>query len=131
MTDEEKTLFEQIGGAPTLRRLVDRFYDRIAQDPELRAMFPDDLEPGKEWQYLFLTHVFGGPGDYFAVRGHPRLRMRHAPFAIGRKARDSWLGHMLTAMDEIGIEESAAEAMRAYFERGSEFLINVYDDESE
>jgi hemoglobin len=77
---------------------------------------------------LFLIQYFGGPDTYSAQRGHPRLRMRHIPFRIDRAGRDVWVGHMLAAIDEVGITEPAGTAMREYFERGATFMINV--DES-
>lgn len=113
------------------QRLVDEFYDRVAADPVLRDMFPDDLEPGKRYQFLFLTQYFGGPTDYLAERGHPRLRMRHGPFAIDRRAKDHWLDHMLTAIDVVGIAEPERSEMRTYFERAAEFMINRFDDGGE
>ncbi|MEM6282280.1 MAG: globin [Chloroflexota bacterium] len=124
MPDEEKTLYERVGGDETFRRLVDEFYARVEQDDLLMKMFPDDLEPGKKWQYLFLSQYFGGPSTYIQERGHPRLRMRHMPFIIDREARDHWLEHMLAAIDAVGIEEPMRSEMRNYFERGSEFMIN-------
>lgn len=127
MSQPELTIFEIAGGEVVFRRLVDDFYRRVEADPLLRPMFPDDLEPGKRWQYLFLMQFFGGPADYGAERGHPRLRMRHAPFPIDRAARDAWLGHMLAAIDEINIPEPARSVMRDYFERASTHMINVYD----
>ncbi len=125
MTESEQTIYEMVGGEPTFKRLVDVFYARIEADATLRSMFPDDLEPGKRWQYLFLMQVFGGPKLYAAERGHPRLRMRHMPFPIDQAARDAWLGHMLAAIDEVGITEPARSAMLEYFERGSAFMINI------
>ena len=120
-----ETLYEQVGGDPTFRRLVDAFYARVERDPLLRPIFPEDLEPGKENQFLFLTQYWGGPPRYDALRGHPRLRMRHAPFKIGQAERDAWLGNMLAAIDEVGIPEPARAALREYFETGSTFMINV------
>lgn len=125
MTNEPQSIYAQIGGDETFRRLVDDFYARIEADKDLRRMFPTDLEPGKRWQFLFLTQYFGGPTRYAQERGHPRLRMRHAPFAIDPKARDRWLGHMLAAIDAVGIEEPARGAMRAYFERAAAHMVNV------
>lgn len=113
-----------VGGGPTFLKLVDEFYRRIASDEYLRPMFPEDLEPGKRWQFLFLTQVFGGPMRYAQERGHPRLRMRHFPFPIDLAARDLWLGHMLAAIDDVGITEPARSIMRTYFERASAFMIN-------
>jgi hemoglobin len=123
------TLYERVGGMPTFERLVDDFYARVAQDPLLRPMFPDDLEPGKRWQRLFLAQYFGGPTEYDGERGHPRLRMRHMPFPIDRAAQQAWLGHMLAAIDAAGIAEPMRSEMRAYFERGSEFMINRFPQE--
>lgn len=125
MSDQETSVYEQVGGEPTFQKLVDIFYSRVEADTELRAMFPEDLEPGKRWQYLFLMQFFGGPQQYAVERGHPRLRMRHMPFPIDMEARNRWLGHMLVAIDEAGIVEPARSTMREYFERGSAFMINV------
>ncbi len=122
---DEQTVYEMVGGDPTFQRLVDAFYARIESDARLRSIFPQDMEPGKRRQFLFLTQFFGGPPRYAQERGHPRLRMRHFPFPIDQRARDLWLGHMLAAMDEVGIAEPARSIMRDYFERGSAFLINT------
>ena len=127
--DEETTIYEIVSGDETFQRLVDVFYERVEKDKFLRSMFPEDLEPGKKWQFLFLTQYFGGPTRYIQERGHPRLRMRHMPFSIDQEARDHWLGHMLVAIDEVGIEEPARSVMREYFERGSAFMINRYAPE--
>jgi hemoglobin len=124
MTDEQN-VYEMVGGDPTFEKLVDAFYARIAADPHLRPMFPQDLAPGKRWQFLFLTQFFGGPPRYALERGHPRLRMRHVPFPIDQRARDLWLGHLLAAIDEAGVAEPARAIMRDYFERGSAVMINT------
>lgn len=121
---EQDTLYDRIGGDETFRRLVDVFYARIERDPLLRPMFPDDLGPGKEHQFLFLTQYWGGPARYNEQRGHPRLRMRHNPFPIDEAARDAWVGHMLAAIDEVGIPEPDRTALVAYFERAASLLIN-------
>lgn len=121
---ERLNIYELVGGDEPFRRLVDAFYARIEQDALLRPMFPVDLEPGKEGQFLFLTQYFGGPMRYNETRGHPRLRMRHAPFPIGQQERDAWLGHMLAAVDEVGFPPPARAALREYFERAATFLIN-------
>lgn len=125
MTNMEQSIYEMIGGEPTFQKLVDAFYARVEADPVLRPVFPADLEAGKQAQFLFLSQFFGGPTRYSEERGHPRLRMRHAPFQIDQKARDHWLMHMLAAIDEVGIAEPARSEMRDYFERGSTFMINV------
>lgn len=126
MEQEERSIYELVGGEDTFRRLVDIFYTKIEQDAYLRPMFPDSLDEGKEWQFLFLCQLFGGPQRYAEERGHPRLRMRHAPFAIDQKARDVWLGHMLDAMTEINIRQPAYDMMRSYFERAATHMINYY-----
>ena len=122
-----KTIYERVGGDAPFEQLVERFYELVEADPSLRPMFPDDLEPGKKWQFLFLTQYFGGPQRYIEQRGHPRLRMRHFPFPIDQHARDQWLSHMLTALDELNLDEDIARDMRAYFERASTFMINSGD----
>jgi hemoglobin len=122
---EQLTIYEIAGGDAPFQRLVDSFYARVERDPLLRPLFPADLEPGKERQFLFITQYFGGPARYNAQRGHPRLRMRHAPFAIGQAERDAWAGHMLAAIDEAGFVEPARSALREYFERAATFLINA------
>ena len=123
----EQTVYAQIG-ADAIRRVVDNFYSRIEQDPELRPLFPEKLERGKENQYLFLVQYFGGPGDYSEQRGHPRLRMRHAPFSIGPRESELWLGHMLAAIDEVGIPEPARTSMRDYFQRAAPFMVNRFEE---
>lgn len=126
MHKSETTIYELVGGDETFRALVDDFYARIEQDEHLISMFPDDLEPGKERQFLFLTQYFGGPARYSEQRGHPRLRMRHMPFPVDSEASQRWLGHMLAAIDAVGIEEPARSAMRAYFQRAAPAMINRY-----
>ncbi len=123
------TIYEQIGGADVLRQLVEAFYTRVERDPRLRPMFPDDLEPGKEHQFLFLMQYFGGPGEYGQRRGHPRLRMRHAPYPIGPVERDAWLEHMLASIAQVGIDEPARSVMRTYFEQAANAMMNRYAPE--
>lgn len=130
MSNEQPSVFDLVGGEATFRELVDTFYARIETDDRIRPIFPDDLEEGKHWQFLFLVQFFGGPARYHEERGHPRLRMRHAPFPVDRTMRDIWLGHMLAAIDEVGISEPARSMMRTYFERASTHMINLYVSES-
>ncbi len=98
----EQNVYPLVGGDETFRKVVDEFYTRVEADPVLRPLFPADLEPGKENQFLFLAQYFGGPPRYNALRGHPRLRMRHMPFVIGEQERNAWLGHMLEAIEAAG-----------------------------
>lgn len=131
MSQDELTVYDLVGGDATFQALVDVFYTRIEADSFLRPIFPADLEPGKRRQFLFLTQFFGGPTRYSQERGHPRLRARHMPFSIDQAARDRWLAHMLAAIDEVGISEPARSIMRDYFERASQFLINVTNLETD
>jgi hemoglobin len=119
-----ETVYERLGGDPTFRKLVDTFYERLEQDDLLREMFPEDLEPGKEAQFLFLTQYWGGPPRYNAQKGHPRLRMRHAPYPITEEGARRWFEHMVAAMDEVGIPEPIYTQMVEYFERGAYFMVN-------
>ena len=118
------TIYEQIGGTETFRRLVDAFYGGVENDPVLRHLYPESLKEPREHLALFLAQYFGGPTTYSELRGHPRLRMRHFPFAIGRRERDAWVKHMLAAIDSAGIVEPARTEMREYFENAATFLIN-------
>ena len=98
------TVFEAIGGEPTFRRLVETFYEGVAADPVLRALYPeDDLGPADDRLRMFLIQYWGGPTTYSDQRGHPRLRMRHAPFAVNAAARDAWLRHMRVALDSLDL----------------------------
>jgi len=126
MSENQVTVYELVGGEETFRELVDIFYSKVEADEKLRAIFPDDLEPGKKWQFLFLMQYWGGPQTYGAERGHPRLRMRHAPYAITPELRDLWAKYMLEAIDEVGIQEPARSMMRDYFDHGASFMINRY-----
>ncbi len=102
-----KNVYDQIG-EDGFQRLIDGFYRRVADDPVLRPMYPEgDLAPAARRLRLFLVQFFGGPGTYGEERGHPRLRMRHAPFPIDQAARDVWVSHMLAALDEAAIPEPA------------------------
>lgn len=123
---KRSSVFDQAGGLPVFERLVDSFYDRVKADLVLASMFPEDMTEPKERLALFLAQFFGGPPEYSNRRGHPRLRMRHLPFTIGQQERDAWLGHMLAALDEVGIQEPALSEMRTYFEDASAFMINSH-----
>ena len=121
----EVTLYDVVGGMPFFERLVTRFYEGVAADEVLRPLYPDDLEAPARNLTLFLAQYWGGPTTYDAERGHPRLRMRHAPFAIGPEERDRWLVHMRAAVDEAGpVQESARTALLEYFEMAAEAMRN-------
>jgi hemoglobin len=118
------TIYEAVGGEETFHRLVAAFYEGVAQDAVLRPLYPEDLAESREHLALFLAQYFGGPPRYSEKRGHPRLRMRHVPFAIGVRERDAWLGHMEQAVDVVAIPSPAREAMIDYFRRAADFLVN-------
>jgi hemoglobin len=126
--DSPDHVYAFIGGMETCQRLAAAFYARVDSEPLLRHMFPGDLQQAIDHLGLFLAQRFGGPTTYDARRGHPRLRMRHAPFRIGPAERNAWIGHMLAAMDEVGIQEPARSIMRRYFEESATFLINARED---
>lgn len=122
--EREATIYEQAGGAETFERLVGGFYARVAEDAVLRPMYPADLDPPRERLTLFLIQYFGGPTTYSEQRGHPRLRMRHFPFAIDQAARDRWVVHMLASLDALGLPPPVRDEMRRYFQDGATFMIN-------
>jgi len=95
------TVYEILGGNDFFDELVEQFYKRVATDLLLRPLYPDDLSASKRHLSLFLVQYWGGPSTYNDERGHPRLRMRHAPFIIGEPERDAWLRHMNAAIDSL------------------------------
>ena len=119
------SLFELAGGEATFRTLVERFYARVATDPILRPVYPEeDLAGATERLTLFLIQYWGGPHTYSDTRGHPRLRLRHVPFVIGQPERDAWLGHMTAAVESLDIAPQVREALLDYFETASTAMIN-------
>jgi hemoglobin len=125
-TDRPATFFEAVGGEETFRLLVSRFYAGVAEDPMLRALYPeDDLGPAAHRLTLFLIQYWGGPTTYNDERGHPRLRMRHAPFPVGAAARDAWLGHMRAALDSLQLPPTYDETLWGYFTSAADSLRNV------
>ena len=104
--------------------LVDDFYARVAADELLRPSYPEDLSDSKKYLALFLMQYWGGPHTYSEQRGHPRLRMRHAPFVVGMAERNAWLGHMTAAVHASGAPGEAVQAFDQYFEQASLAMIN-------
>jgi hemoglobin len=122
----EKTLFERVGGEATFEQLVSHFYALVSVNPILRPMYPDDdFQAAAERLMLFLMQYWGGPHTYSEMRGHPRLRMRHAQFPIDSKARDAWLECMKSAVDELKIEESDRAELWNYLEMAAQSLVNT------
>ena len=117
-------MFEIVGGQPFFDALVARFYVRVEADPTLRPLYPDDLGPGIRALALFLGQYWGGPPVYSEEKGHPRLRMRHAPFPIGSAERDGWLRHMRAALQASDPPPLVAEHLSAYFEAVAEGMRN-------
>jgi hemoglobin len=114
----DKSLYDRIGEEP-FRRVVHDFYAGVAEDPELRALYPE------ERLALFLIQYWGGPSTYSNERGHPRLRMRHAGFHIDLAARDRWVRHMRVAVDAADLSEADREELWAYLESAATFMVNA------
>jgi hemoglobin len=108
------TPYEQLGGEAKLRALVDRFYDLMDLEPEfagIRKLHPTDLAHSRAKLFMFLSGWLGGPGLYAERYGHPMLRARHLPFAIGTAERDAWMACMMRAMEEVGVDERLRAAL--------------------
>ena len=122
-------LFDRVGGQTFFVDLVDHFYLGVAGDPLLRPLYPDDLNESAEHLALFLMQYWGGPPTYNETRGHPRLRMRHAPFVIGPAERDAWLRHMRDALQELHaagrIGDADTEELGAYLDMAAHQLVNT------
>jgi len=124
-----ESFWQQVGGRPTFEKLVRRFYEGVRDDELLRPMYPEqDLEPAIQRLTGFLEQYWGGPGTYSEERGHPRLRMRHAPFPVGPAARDRWLAHMRAAVDELGLPPLQHTMLWDYLERAAHAMLNRFDD---
>ena len=118
-------LYEAAGGEETFKLLGDRFYARVADDPLLRPIYPEEnLSSAIERLTLFLIQYWGGPSTYNERRGHPRLRLRHQPFPIGQAERDAWLGHMTAAVDSLALAPALRKALVDYFVTASTAMIN-------
>lgn len=124
MDDLTHLIYDAVGGDRPIYALVDEFYRGVETDPILRPMYPDDLAKAKEHLALFLVQRLGGPATYSENRGHPRLRMRHAPFIIGEPERDAWLRHMAAAVEAIPELRDHREQLHRYFADSADFLIN-------
>jgi hemoglobin len=124
---EPRTLYEAVGGMPFFERLVDRFYDGVERDEVLLALYPqpDDLAGARHRLTLFLAQYWGGPQAYSDERGHPRLRMRHMPFAIGPEARDRWLTQMREAVAALEPSPEVEAALHEYFDMAAEAMRNL------
>jgi hemoglobin len=121
-----ETFFAAVGGEPTFRKLVDAFYAGVAQDPVLRPLYPEDeLGPAADRLRMFLMQYWGGPTTYAEQRGHPRLRMRHAPFPIDSRARDAWLRHMRNALETLELPPAYEQVLWDYLTSAADSLRNT------
>jgi hemoglobin len=122
-------VYDAVGGQAFFDELVARFYRGVATDMLLRPLYPEDLREPERHLALFLGQYWGGPTTYSDERGHPRLRMRHAPFAIGEPQRDAWLRHMNAALDSLVVERDIHPVVEArlleYFAMAADAMINV------
>jgi len=120
------TFYDDIGGLETITAIVTRFYEGVAGDEVLRPLYPEeDLGPAEERFLLFLVQYWGGPTTYSEQRGHPRLRMRHAPFPVDERARDHWLQHFRAALDSVGLTPEQDQQFWAYVTHAATFMINT------
>lgn len=131
MSSDQQTLYERMGGHETFTRLVAKFYEGVAGDPPLREMYPEaDLGPAEVRLRMFLEQYWGGPTTYSEQRGHPRLRMRHMPFAVTPTQRDRWLHHMMAAVDDVGLDDELDSLLREYLTRAAWSLVNAEEGQA-
>ena len=122
---EPESMYDRMGGHATFERLVAKFYEGVRSDPPLRELYPEeDLGPAEVRLRMFLEQYWGGPTTYSEQRGHPRLRMRHMPYAVTPTQRDRWLHHMLAAVDSIDLDEELDSVLREYLTRAAWSLVN-------
>lgn len=129
------TVYEIVGGQRFFEELVGRFYDAVEDDRLLRPMYPPDMGPSRALLAGFLAQYWGGPPRYSEERGHPRLRMRHFPFAIGQAERDAWMAHMTASLDAATVADGTGRplpdeiraAMFDHFDNAATHLINQPD----
>lgn len=121
--------FELVGGSETFKKLTNKFYEGVAKDDVLRPMYPEeDLGPATERLRMFLEQYWGGPTTYQEQRGHPRLKMRHAPFKINPLARERWLHHMEVAVDSLDLAPLHKAELWGYLDRAATAMLNTFED---
>jgi hemoglobin len=131
MTENEEvsapeSFYDEVGGHPIFEGIVARFYAIVEHDPILRPLYPEeDLGPAQIRFLMFIEQYWGGPRTYSDQRGHPRLRMRHSPFAIGPAERDAWLSAMATAVSGAGLSASAHERLWSYLVMAADSMVNT------
>lgn len=124
----DQTLYDMIGGEPTVRALVNAFYMRVQAHPQLSKLFPEDITPVRNKQYRFLTQFLGGPSLYTQVYGHPMLRAKHIPHPVTPTRAKEWLSCMAEAMDEIGLEGQAREYIFERLTMTAHHMVNSEDE---
>ena len=122
------TVFDRVGGSAWFYQLLDFFYEDVIRRDEIRNLYPDDLTDSKKNTADFLIQYWGGPSSYSERRGHPRLRMRHAPYAIGEYQKESWLASMRFALDQMQPAKEINEAMTEYFLMATDHMKNVISE---
>ncbi len=122
------TVFDRVGGSAWFYQLLDFFYEDVIRRDEIRNLYPDDLADSKKNTADFLIQYWGGPSSYSERRGHPRLRMRHAPYVIGDDQKESWLASMRFALDQMQPAKEIEEAMVEYFLMAAEHMKNVISE---
>ncbi|WP_103110191.1 globin domain-containing protein [Brevibacillus reuszeri] len=131
MSEAIRTPYEMIGGADTLARLVDNFYDLVAKHPDLAPLFPEDFTEVKERQYQFLTQFLGGPTLYTDQHGHPMLRARHMRFPIGVVQAEAWLACMKEAMDQTGLQGELRQQIFDRLRLTAHHMVNQWEQKEE
>lgn len=128
VTDQQQSFYDEVGGAQTFATLVSRFYQLVREDEILQPLYPeDDFEGAEKRLRMFLEQYWGGPRTYSDLRGHPRLRMRHAPFRIGPLERDAWLRCMHTAIasiDAATLDDAHRQALLDYIDMAAQHMVN-------
>ena len=128
VAETPQTFYDAVGGAATFRTIVSRFYELVADDEVLRPLYPDDdLTAAEDRLRMFLEQYWGGPRTYSDQRGHPRLRMRHAPYRIGFIERDAWLRCMHTAVasvDSATLDDEHRAELLSYLEMAAQAMVN-------
>jgi hemoglobin len=128
VTTDPVTFYEEVGGYETFRTIVARFYEGVAADEVLRPLYPEEnLGPAEERFLLFLVQYWGGPTTYSETRGHPRLRMRHAPFAVNPEAKDRWLHHFRAGMDAADLTPEQDARLWDYVTHAAQFMVNTFE----
>lgn len=128
VAETPQSFYDAVGGAQTFRTIVSRFYELVSTDEVLRPLYPDDdLDGAEDRLLMFLEQYWGGPRTYSDQRGHPRLRMRHAPYRIGFIERDAWLRCMHTAIasiDSVTLDDDHRRELVGYFEMAAQAMVN-------